>query len=74
MEVIKVRKTLRCVDLVPMREARRCLTALAADVVDGGAEKLMTKNGSSCVAIVDAKRLDCCHALEAEHANLALLE
>jgi prevent-host-death family protein len=61
-------------DIVPISEARARLTELAEEVVLGGAEKLLTKNGSSYVAIVDAKRLDYYHALEQEHANLVLLE
>lgn len=39
-----------------------------------GAEKVLTKNGASYVALVDARRLDYYHALEAEHANLVLAE
>lgn len=50
------------------------LTELADEVVRGGAEKVLTKNGSSFVAIVDARKLDYYHALEAEHANLILLD
>lgn len=38
-----------------------------------GPEKVLTKNGSSYVALVDAKRLDYYHALELEHAGLVLL-
>jgi len=34
----------------------------------------LTKNGASYVAIVDARKLDCCHALEEEHASLVLLD
>lgn len=34
----------------------------------------LTKNGASDVAQVDARRLDDCHALETEHANLVLAE
>jgi hypothetical protein len=48
------------------------LTELADDVVSG-AEKLLTKNGSAYVAIVDARKLDYYHSLENEHANLVLL-
>ncbi|MEJ8797074.1 type II toxin-antitoxin system Phd/YefM family antitoxin [Trinickia caryophylli] len=45
-----------------------------ADEVVGGAEKVLTKNGTSFVALVDAKKLDYYHALEIEHANLVLLD
>ncbi len=59
-------------DVVPISEARARLTELSDEVV-GGAEKLLTKNGAAYVAIVDARKLDYYHALEAEHANLILL-
>ncbi|MDD2743991.1 MAG: type II toxin-antitoxin system Phd/YefM family antitoxin [Rhodocyclaceae bacterium] len=59
-------------DVVPISEARARLTELADDVVSG-AEKLLTKNGSAYVAIVDARKLDYYHSLENEHASLVLL-
>jgi len=65
--------SLRTSDVVPISEARARLTELAEEVVDGGAEKVLTKNGASYVAIVDAKKLDYYHALEEEHAGLVLL-
>jgi prevent-host-death family protein len=65
--------SLRTSDVVPISEARARLTELAEEVVDGGAEKVLTKNGTSYVAIVDAKKLDYYHALEEEHAGLVLL-
>lgn|GEM_PF-376999 len=66
--------TLRASDVVPISEARARLTELAEDVVGSGTEKVLTKNGASYVAIVDARRLDYYHALEAEHANLVLAD
>jgi len=65
---------LRASDVVPISEARARLTELAEDVVGSGAEKVLTKNGASYVALVDARRLDYYHALEAEHANLVLAD
>lgn len=65
---------LRASDVVPISEARARLTELAEDVVGTGAEKVLTKNGASYVALIDARRLDHYHALEAEHANLVLAE
>ncbi|PMS08971.1 type II toxin-antitoxin system Phd/YefM family antitoxin [Trinickia caryophylli] len=65
--------SLRACDVVPISEARARLTELADEVV-GGAEKVLTKNGTSFVALVDAKKLDYYHALEIEHANLVLLD
>jgi hypothetical protein len=65
--------TLRASDIIPISEARSRLTELAEDVVGRGAEKVLTKNGSSYIALVDAKKLDYYHALEREHAGLVLL-
>jgi prevent-host-death family protein len=65
--------TLRTSDIIPISEARARLTELAEDVVGTGSEKVLTKNGASYVALVDAKKLDYYHALELEHAGLVLL-
>jgi prevent-host-death family protein len=65
--------SLRTSDVVPISEARARLTELAEEVVSDGAEKVLTKNGSSYVALVDARKLDYYHALENEHAGLILL-
>ena len=65
---------LRASDVVPISEARARLTELSEDGVGSGAEKVLTKNGASYVALVDARRLDYYHALEAEHACLVLAE
>ena len=65
--------SLRSSDIIPISEARARLTELAEDVVGSGAEKVLTKNGASYVALVDAKKLDYYHALELEHAGLILL-
>ncbi len=35
---------------------------------------MLTKNGSSFVAIIDARKLDYYHALEEEHASLVFLD
>jgi antitoxin (DNA-binding transcriptional repressor) of toxin-antitoxin stability system len=60
-------------DVVPISEARSRLAELAEDVV-AGAEKVLTKNGSAYVALVDARKLDYYHALEAEHGRLVMLD
>jgi prevent-host-death family protein len=70
---MEVGMSLRACDVVPISEARARLTELADEVV-GGAEKVLTKNGASFVALVDAKKLDYYHALEVEHANFVLLD
>jgi PHD/YefM family antitoxin component YafN of YafNO toxin-antitoxin module len=64
----------RASDVVPISEARARLTELAEDVVGHGNEKVLTKNGASYVALVDARKLDYYHALEAEHAGLVLVQ
>jgi PHD/YefM family antitoxin component YafN of YafNO toxin-antitoxin module len=64
----------RTSDIVPISEARARLTEMAEDVVNHGSEKVLTKNGASYVALIDARRLDEYHALVAEHANLVLAE
>jgi len=65
---------IRAQDVVPISEARARLTELAEDVVRHGSEKLLTKNGASYVAVVDARKLDHYHALEAEHAHWLLAQ
>lgn len=66
--------SLRTSDVVPISEARARLTELAEEVVGAGTEKVFTKNGASYVALVDARKLDYYHALEAEYGGLVLLE
>lgn len=60
-------------DVVSLSQARAHLSELA-DQVNAGAEKILTKNGESYVALVDAKRLDYFHALEREHIHLLVLD
>jgi antitoxin (DNA-binding transcriptional repressor) of toxin-antitoxin stability system len=60
-------------DVVPISEARSRLAELAEDVI-AGAEKVLTKNGSAYVALVDARKLDYYHSLEAEHGRLVMLD
>ena len=60
-------------DIVPLSQARANFSELA-DQVKAGAEKIVTKNGESYVAIVDAQRLDYYHRLEREHIHLQLID
>ena len=60
-------------DIVPLNQVRARLTELAEQVREG-AEKIITRNGESYVALVDARRLDHYHRLEREHIHLALLQ
>lgn len=59
-------------DVIPLSQARANLSELA-DQVRAGAEKIVTKNGESYVAIIDAQRLDYYHRLEREHIHLLLI-
>lgn len=60
-------------DVVPLTQARSNLSELA-DQAKAGAEKIITKNGESYVALIDAERLDYYHRLEREHIHLLLIE
>ncbi|NYT22130.1 type II toxin-antitoxin system Phd/YefM family antitoxin [Alcaligenaceae bacterium] len=60
-------------DVIPLSQARANLSELA-DQVKAGAEKIVTKNGESYVAIIDAQRLDYYHRLERERIHLLLIE
>lgn len=60
-------------DVIPLSQARAKLSELA-DQVKAGAEKIVTKNGESYVALIDAARLDYYHQLERERIHLVILE
>ena len=60
-------------DVVPFTQARANLSELA-EQAQAGAEKIITKNGESYVALIDADRLDYYHALERERIHLLLIE
>ena len=60
-------------DVVPLSQARATLSELA-DQVKAGAEKIITKNGESYVALVDADRLDHYHRLERARIHLLLID
>ncbi|MBK6865978.1 MAG: type II toxin-antitoxin system Phd/YefM family antitoxin [Ideonella sp.] len=60
-------------DVIPLTQARANLSELA-DEVKAGAEKIITKNGESYVALIDADRLDYYHRLERERVHLVLLD
>lgn len=59
-------------DVVPFTQARANLSELA-EQVKAGAEKIITKNGESYVALIDAQRLDYYHQLERERIHLLLI-
>lgn len=60
-------------DVVAFSQARANLSDLA-EQVKAGAEKIITKNGESYVALIDADRLDYYHRLEREHIHLLLVD
>ncbi|MCX7212868.1 MAG: type II toxin-antitoxin system Phd/YefM family antitoxin [Burkholderiales bacterium] len=60
-------------DVISLSQARSNLSELA-DEVKAGAEKIITKNGESYVAIIDAQRLDYYHRLERERIHLLLID
>lgn len=60
-------------DVISLSQARANLSELA-EQVKAGAEKIVTKNGESYVAIIDAQRLDYYHQLERERIHLLLID
>ena len=61
-------------DIVPLTRARAQLTELVDEVKAEGCEKIITKNGESWAALINAERLDHYHRLEREHIHLTLLD
>lgn len=59
-------------DVVPLSTARANFSELAEEV-KAGAEKIITKNGESYIALIDAQRLDYYHQLERERIHLLLI-
>jgi prevent-host-death family protein len=59
--------------VVPLTQARATLSELV-EQVKAGAEKIITKNGESYVAIIDSRRLDYYHQLERERIHLLLMD
>lgn len=60
-------------DIISLSQARANFSELAEEV-KAGAEKIITKNGESYVALVDANRLDYYHRLERERIHLLLID
>jgi prevent-host-death family protein len=60
-------------DVIPLSQARATLSELV-EQVKAGAEKIVTKNGESYVAIIDAHRLEYYHQLERERIHLLLID
>jgi prevent-host-death family protein len=60
-------------DIISLTKARAKLTELCEQVREGK-EKIITKNGESCAALIDSDRLEHYHRLEREHIHLTLIE
>jgi hypothetical protein len=60
-------------DVIPLSHARSNFSELAEEV-KGGAEKIITKNGESYIAMIDFRRLDYYHQLERERIHLLLID
>jgi len=60
-------------DIIPLSHARANFSELAEEV-NAGAEKIVTKNGESFIALIDAERLDYYHRLERERIHLLLID
>jgi prevent-host-death family protein len=60
-------------DAVLFSQARANLSDLA-EQVKAGAEKIITKNGESYVALIDSDRLDYYHRLERERIHQLLVD
>jgi prevent-host-death family protein len=65
--------TISATDILPLSYARANFSELAEEV-KAGAEKIVTKNGESYIALIDAKRLDYYHRLERERIHLLLID
>jgi prevent-host-death family protein len=60
-------------DVIPLSLARANFSELAEEV-KAGAEKIVTKNGESYIALIDSDRLDYYHQLERERIHLLLID
>lgn len=72
-KTVRLAVSISASDIIPFSQARANLSDLA-DQVKAGAEKIITKNGESYVALIDSKRLDYYHQLERERIHLLLID
>lgn len=61
-------------DIIPLTKARAKFTELCDQVRSEHGEKIITKNGESCAALIDADRLEHYHQLEREHIHITLIK
>ena len=59
--------------IVPLSQTRANFSKLAEEV-KAGAEKRITRNGESYLALIDVARLDYYHQLERERIHLLLID
>jgi len=72
-KTVRLTMSISASDIIPFSQARANLSDLA-DQVKAGAEKIITKNGESYVALIDSNRLDYYHQLERERIHLLLID
>jgi prevent-host-death family protein len=60
-------------DIIPLTQARASLSELA-EQARSGADKIITRNGESYVALISAEKLAYYHRLEKERLHLLFLE
>lgn len=60
-------------DVIPLSHARANFSELA-EQVKAGAEKIVTKNGESFIALINSDRLDYYHQLERARIHLLLID
>lgn len=61
------------IDVIPLSHARANFSELA-EQVKAGAEKIVTKNGESFIALIDSDRLDYYHQLERARIHLIVID
>jgi len=60
--------------VIAQRSQARVNFSEVADQVKAGAKNIVTKNGESYLAVVDAQRLGCYHQIEREYIHLQLID
>lgn len=66
--------TIKSKDIISLSHARAKLIELCEEVRAKRNEKIITKNGVICAALIDVDRLDHSHHLEREHIHIGLLQ
>ncbi|SAK96408.1 addiction module antitoxin [Caballeronia pedi] len=59
-------------DIIPLSQARANLSELVEEV-RGGTEKIITKNGESCAALISTEKLEAFYRMEKARIHLVLL-